>query len=147
MNLTQINYFIFAGFCLIAAILSKRFIEDLYSRVIKAEQVAKEAKTEAKEAKQATQELEDSKQEIDDSETFLDNNSTKSLSKSVKNNATKIIDSIQKSNFTYRTVNGISKDSKLSPSEVIETLDELENEKIVRSRLNRKGNKVYKVIL
>jgi len=147
VNLTQINYFIFAGFCLIAAILSKRFIEDLYSRVIKAEQVAKEAKTEAKEAKQATQELEDSKQEIDDSETFLDNNSTKSLSKSVKNNATKIIDSIQKSNFTYRTVNGISKDSKLSPSEVIETLDELENEKIVRSRLNRKGNKVYKVIL
>jgi hypothetical protein len=38
------NYFILAGLCVLASFYSKRFLEDLYDRVSKAEKTAEEAK-------------------------------------------------------------------------------------------------------
>ena len=49
------NYFVLLGFCVLAAFYSKRFLEDLYSKVNKAEQKAEEAKGISEEAKEISE--------------------------------------------------------------------------------------------
>jgi DNA-directed RNA polymerase beta' subunit len=108
-----------------------------------------EAKSEAMEAKQEVQE---SKQEVDDSEKLLEEklnkigNDGEAMSSKMKIDAIKIVKAIQDSKYTHRTIKGIIRDSKLDQTEVEDLLKKLEKKEIIKGRLNRNGNMVYKLI-
>src|ERR1700744_3223396 len=53
------NYFIFAGFCVLASFFSKRFLNDLYVKVNKVEKTAEEAKKVAQGVENKSQKLEE----------------------------------------------------------------------------------------
>lgn len=146
-NIPQNNYFVFAGFCLIASILSKRFIEDLYSRVINAEKEAQEAKNIAKEAKQTSQDIEEFQTESEDSEDLtVATGVTESSSKVIDPKTLKykaIIEAIQKSRYAFRTITGIAKEVGGKVPEIEALLNELEEKSILRSKKNKKGNKIF----
>lgn len=150
------NHFIFAGFCLIAAIASKRFIEDLYDKVIKIGKTANEAKTKAEEAtgkveavSLETRELVHANTEPEELEERQSPN--KSLVKGKKedkliDNDRKVIDAFGKSKYIYRTLKGIANDSGLTGQETMDILDGLENRHIVKSKLNSSAQKIWRVL-
>lgn len=141
-----VNYFVIGGFCLAAAIYSKRFIEDVYGRITKAEEDAKAAKKTAEEAKKTSKEVEQSVTEPDDTQENLalematsDPNDAKALIRK------QILEAIQGSRFVYRTPNGIAKEIGKDKKSVKEYLNELQESGLVSSKINKNGNLVYKV--
>ena len=145
MELTKtenpIDYLVFAGFCLIVSIFSKRFIEDLYSRVVKVEKDANEALAKANE-------LEEIKSEDDN----LDENiiSKIKIENEIHRNfdltdVKKVIDSIKLSNFSYRSSSGISKDLNMDKNKVDSILDYLKETGFTSKRLNNQGKEVWRL--
>lgn len=143
------NYFIFGGFCLLAAISSKRFIEDVYSRIIKAENEAKAANAKAEEAQEVVKDLEDHNTEVneDDSEKLLESlRSIKTLLHAPKiEEVVKVVDAFIKSKYAFRTISGVAKEAKLSVNEVERILSWLSELKVASSKLNRKGHTVWQI--
>jgi hypothetical protein len=136
------RYFLLAGFCLIAAIFSKRFIEDLYSIVMK-------AKKEAEEANKRVSELEDSKSEIDDDDTakLISSKFTISEKSEDKESMNKVVRAILQSNYSFRTLSGIAKSSGLSKEIVANALTDLKAKGLAESKLGKQGNYVWKIIV
>jgi len=142
----NLNYFVIGGFCLVGSIYSKRFIEDIYGRITKAEEVAKDAKKTAEEAKKATNEIEQSVTETDDVpnivglETFqVDSLDPKTL------NFQSIIRALRDSRYIYRTSTGISKDTGIDKSVLKDYLDEMIASGLITSKINKNGNRIFKV--
>jgi len=138
------NYFVFTGFCILAAILSKRFIEDVYNRVVKAEKDAKEAKKDAKAALDVANDLETSATEPDIDK--LTSEVKAVVDKNLSEKEKKIIKAINDSRYTYRTLTGIAKEVGLPEGEVLSLLEILEVNKIVLSKHNKKRNKIWRVL-
>lgn len=145
------NYFIFGGFCLLASISSKRFIEDIYSRIMKVEKEAIEAKAKVEVVEDVIEDLQDISTEVNE-----DENDSKVLLNTLKNintiqnrpnmeNAATVIGAYIGSKYSYRTLRGLSKESKLSEIEVETILNWLKALNIASSKLNKKGNLVWKI--
>lgn len=135
------NYLIIGGFCLLASIFSKRFIEDLYSRVVKAEKEAKEALTK-------TEEIVESKSEIDDLDEIIINKvkNRSDIDRFFTDSEIKsVIDAIQFSNFTFRSVNGISKETKITSNIVSNILKYLKQEGYTSNRVNNNNMEVWRL--
>lgn len=142
-----INYYVIGGFCLAAAIYSKRFIEDVYGRITKAEKAAEEAKKTAEEAKKTTNEIEQSVTEHDevpeisgDEMLLVDPPDAKT------SNIKSILKALLDSHYVYRTSTGISKDTGIQMSELKTYLDEMLASGLLTSRINKHGNRVFKAV-
>ncbi|MFA6149939.1 MAG: YEATS-associated helix-containing protein [Chitinophagaceae bacterium] len=138
------NYFILAGFCILASIYSKRFLDDLYDRVKKVEDKADKAE-------KKVQNLEESGQEIENVNELLqiDNAQLSNLESTYsKEQLLDVINAIIESKYSYRTVGGIAKSSTtgLTRMEVVEILRILKSEGVVESKINRNGNETWRVI-
>lgn len=143
------NYFIFGGFCLLAAISSKRFIEDVYSRIIKAENEAKAANAKAEDAQEVVKELQESNTEVneDDYKRLLDNLAKIKtiVDAPTKEDVYKVVKAFIDSKYSYRTASGVAKESNLNVNEVERILNWLKELDISNSKLNRKGHTVWKI--
>jgi len=135
------NYFVIAGFCLLASIFSKRFIEDVFTRVMKAEKDAQEAKIKVNE-------FEDSKSEFDDDDIPMPSGIglLKGVSDDIENTK-KVIKAILQSQYTYRTLSGIARDSKLDKETVANILANLKAKGFAKNKQNKQGSYIWKIIV
>jgi negative regulator of replication initiation len=135
------NYFILAGFCVLAAFYSKRFLDDLYAKVNKAEKKAEEAKQIAENAEQKNQEIDDVEEIIN--ETEINKTFTADYS---KDEIKAVSRAILVSKYTYRTISGVAKDTNIPFDKVKGILELLKKGGFAESKKNRKGNDIYKII-
>ena len=142
------NYFILAGFCVLAAFFSKRFLENLYDKLSVATETAEEAI-------QIAERAEISNQEIDaDAETIVKSvdeiilkkypESASKLDSSEKEMLV-VADAMINSKYSYRTIQGISKDTKLKEDAVTEILEKFKRTGYATKRTNSKGNLIWKM--
>jgi DNA-binding transcriptional ArsR family regulator len=116
-----VAYFVFAGFCVIAAASSKRFISSVSARVL---QQVKEAKGEAKKATELAEASIESQAEPEE----LRGGARDSIAdvRLVSDPGSKILQALANSKYTMRTVGGIRKDSGLDQQTVADHLRKLE---------------------
>src|SRR5229473_7981459 len=121
--------FVFAGFCLVAAVSSKAFINTLSHRILS------EAKATRKEVRQIKSEVDP----IIAKETEKETPESEPLSVSVANRITlgenqkKVLRALANGRFTLRTRTGISNETQLPKNEVIKILAELAAQGLARS--------------
>ncbi|OJH13711.1 hypothetical protein FPG87_12600 [Flavobacterium psychrophilum] len=136
------NYFILAGFCVLSAFFSKRFLEDLYAKVNKAEEKAEEAK-------QQVAKLENKNQEIDDVSSIVDD-------KKITDNVVKTKYTIEQisevtkatvgSKYNFRTVKGVAAEINYSEEDVKGIFNLLLELGYAEKRNNRENKDVWKII-
>lgn len=142
-----INYYVIGGFCLAGSIYSNRFIEDVYSRITNAEKVAKDAQETADEAKKTTNEIEESVTENDEPVEILNQNALPLNPPDEKAiNFNLITQALKNSHYVYRTSTGISKETGIEKSILIDNLDEMIDLGLIKSKINRNGNRVFKAV-
>jgi len=132
-NVTEIplhNLFVFGGFCLVAAISSRAFIQTISQQILKqAENAAKkadEAKKEVKEVRDTAEAIVSSQAESDDETTDEKTGGSANFAqrpKDTENNLEQIyglgheekqvLRALTTSEYTFRTISGISKDTQL----------------------------------
>lgn len=140
------NYFILAGFCVLAAFYSKRFLEDLYDRVKKIE-------TKADNAEKKVEQLETNSQELDTPEEILTTRDTTKIligeTEYTEEQFKSVFSAIIGSKYTYRTVSGIVKDTKppLMKEQVIGILNILKTNGLADSRKNKQGHTIWGLII
>jgi len=139
------NYFILAGFCIIASFYSKRFLDDLYSKVTKAEKTAEEAKVNSVQAKEIAEKTLENNQETEDVEYILEKDLNIN-SKYKFEEFAKVINAILDSKYTYRTISGISKVTEFEKDKVIELLDYLQLQGLAEYKLNKAGHKLWRIV-
>jgi DNA-binding MarR family transcriptional regulator len=143
-----LNYYVIGGFCLAGSIYSKRFIEDVYSRITKAEGVAIAAKKTAEEAKKTTNEIELSVTETDHPPEILNH---QALNQNPSDTKTKnfqlIIHALLESRYVYRTLTGISKETGIDKSMLKDYLDEMIASGLVTSKVNKNESRVFKAVI
>lgn len=136
------NYFIFAGLCILAGYYAKRFLEDLYSRVNKAE---KKAGT----AQRKLNDFIEQKKELDNT----DATPTKKMPEArtaagiTDAEANSVMRSIRESGYFFRTAKGIAKASGLPEPRILLTLQLLEKEGQVEKQTNQEGTPVWRILL
>jgi predicted transcriptional regulator len=134
------KFFVFAGFCLVAAISSRAFISTLSDRILKE---AKEAKSEAREAKASVQEVQSDIEPIVAKQTEQES-ATESISSSlaevhVQDDEKKILDVLANSSWTLRSLTGIARDTGMDKAEVAKILEELVRKGLVARKTGEKG--------
>jgi hypothetical protein len=161
------DYLIFGGFCLIAAIYSKRFIETLGEKILqKAEQAEKKAEEANFKAKELKIEVEKQSEEVDSiiaksteiDDPSVDNEPLDEESKLLQDlrkkadiddstdfisktkNIISVIQALKNNNYTFRTLKGISKEIGLDQEETEEILNACEGRGLIRKIVN--NNKV-----
>jgi DNA-binding MarR family transcriptional regulator/fluoride ion exporter CrcB/FEX len=120
--------FIFAGFCVLASVFSRNFLENIYNKVI--QQVGN-----------LEQKLEEAVEEPDlptkdVSETLL-------TKKGITSNEFKILNILSSGRYTYRSTSGLRRELDLDKSSFDESLNQLIAKKFVLSRLNKKEQQRY----
>jgi hypothetical protein len=141
------NYFILAGLCVLAAFFSKRFLEDLYSRLNNLEKKTESADKKAEEAKKEADDVAMGNAEIDNINGILDD-IAKNVVKNFKPEETaddikKIADAVINTKYSYRTVHGISEDTKYTDEKVRKILELLQKAGYVESR-KIQGKNIWK---
>jgi|GEM_PF-3338182 len=136
------NYFILAGFCVIASFYSKRFLDNLYDRIDKVEEKAKEAEKKVDELETMGQE-----QDVpDDNELALRLSSRTTNSDYTPEQFAAVRNAIVSSKYTYRTVAGIVKDAHLTIKEVTDILNIMKSDGYAISKKNKKGNDIWRIV-
>jgi len=145
-DFTEKNYFLFAGFCVLAGYYAKRFLEDLYSKVNKADKKADAAQLRVKE-------LEEQKTEVDQPAAGAEIAARKigaaargAAPAFTEDDAGKVLKAIRHSGYFFRTVQGIAGDSGLDEQKVQEILHNLEQAGEVAKGSNREGKEVWRVV-
>jgi hypothetical protein len=138
-NINDKNYFILAGLCVLASFYSKRFLEDLYDRVTKAEKKADEA-TKAV----ATAELQN--QEIDNINDIVGDIIKKYKPPYSDDEIKDVADAVLNTTYSYRTIHGISEDTFNDDEKVTKILELLKEAGYIESKKNSDGNDIWKSI-
>ena len=145
INANVKGYFIFMGFCIIAALFSKRFLEDLYSKVKNVEEKLDNTNKKIDEVEEKNQEYDDS-DDIDNDTIISRSIKSLNINDNTNENIKKIINAIVTSKYTYRTEAGIAKETNIPKDTVVEILNLLKIEGSAASKKNSKGNNIWKFI-
>lgn len=148
------NSLIFAGFCLLAAISSRRFIDDLYTRVMKIEDKADAAKGAADEARLNAHKAMTETQDLVNASTEpkktklkgMRANAAPAIVSPEADNEAKLIAAFAGSKYIYRTLDGLVADSGLSDTDAQTALQSLQQKGKVKSRLDADGDTVWQVV-
>lgn len=141
------NYFVYAGFCLIAAIFSRSFLTTVADKVIKkaekAERKAEEAVKKAVNSEEKVSAFVNKNTEPDDDE--LTENDLKPLEEDLKGKVNidikNVLNALKISKYTYRTAKGIAKEINTDQNVVDIILDELEIRNLVGKFTNASNSK------
>lgn len=136
-------YFVYSGFCLIAAIFSRRFLATVADAVIKkaedAEKKADKAMETANMSEEKVSAIVDKNSEPDEQIELLETDFSiikDDLNGKVQEDVRNIINVFKTSKYTYRTSKGIAKDVNTDESVVELILNELENQGIIKKYLS-----------
>ncbi|MDX2048550.1 MAG: YEATS-associated helix-containing protein [Chitinophagaceae bacterium] len=151
-SLPSKNYFILAGFCVIAAIFSKRFLEDLYSKVKNLEKKTAENEKEIQDNVRKTKnvdkkvgDLEETMEDViptDIKDTLIANRSL-SLTDELSQ---KLISSLYSSKYSFRTVQGISGETGMNSEEIQKILLFLSEMGFAEKKVNYKGVDIWRLL-
>ena len=138
------NYFILAGFCVLAGFYAKRFLEDLFTKISKVEQ-----KVEA--AKRKVDNMEEEKKELDLPPIALTARNALAIQEANQDFRPEDINMISKaimhSSFSYRTIQGIARETALPEETVKLILKSLQQQGVAKSSVNKEGKEVWKIIV
>ena len=136
--------FVFAGFCLVAAISSRAFIRTLPDRVLRE---AKEAKEQALEAKAEVAEVQSSIEPIVEKETESESPSelvsAAAAEPSLEADEKTVLQVLANGKYALRTLNGIAKETNLEKNKVGQLLHDLGKKSLVAMRLSDKGQRWF----
>jgi hypothetical protein len=135
------NYFILGGFCVLASFYSKRYLDDLYTKVSRIEKVADEAKQIAENTEEKNQEIDNLEDVIPDMEELK---SVQILDS--REDIKKIIRSIVLSKYSYRTISGVAKETGFDQLKVKRILNLLNDRGYAQIKKNRKGYEVWRIV-
>jgi LytS/YehU family sensor histidine kinase len=126
---------VFLGFCLVAAISSTAFIKTLTDRVLKE---AKEAKEVARQAEKTAAATQSAFQPILEKETESDASATMDVAitsdeQVVNPNERKILESLAKGK-SFRTRQGLAKETGIARSDVVQMMDDLKARELVTDK-------------
>lgn len=151
-TLSSKNYFIFAGFCVVAAFFSRRFLDDLYNKLRNLEKktVENERKIDdnVKKTSDVDRKVEDLEEIMDDTvptdvKSFLTSNERLSLSDP---DAQKLISSLYSSKYSFRTVHGIGTETNLPLDQIQTVLNHLSEMGFAERRVNYKGTDIWRLL-
>lgn len=159
-NITFKNSLIFAGFCVLASYFSKRFLEDVYAKLNKLDKKVDETKKETESrienmtqrtdtVVKKVEDLEEAEEEIED-----DNIPTEikdSISKYKKgvlaeNELENIVKSLASTKYSFRTLEGIRKDTELGKERVKEILDHLIEHGFAERKVSSNGKDIWRIL-
>lgn len=147
------NYFIIAGFCVIAAFFSKRFLEDLYDKVNNLEKKTDETKKElqdtVKRAKEVDKKVGDIEESMEDNiptdiKDTLMKNSSLSL---IEDDAQKIITVLFSSKYSFRTISGIQKATSITEDKIKKALEHLLEMGFAERKVSYKGTDLWRLLI
>ncbi|WP_306801527.1 YEATS-associated helix-containing protein [Flavobacterium sp. H4147] len=131
----NIDYLIFAGFCLIAAIFSRRFINTIGERILEAVKKAEKTAQESKEKAESTQkELTSAKEKIEDVRLVVDLNNTQDEPYIQNNNQKDVLLELANSFVSKTSISDYSERLKLK-AELGRKMGEI----IVRNNLSKQA--------
>ncbi len=140
------DYFVFVGFCLIAAFFSNRFLNSVGDKVIQdLEKVKRKTAAIEEETKENTEKVgvlvDDQTDGGSDIKTQAD---VKGLPEGVTpETMSKIFEAFKNEKYKFRTVQGIAKDSGMGDEEMKELIGRLEQKNIVKRYRGRGGKQIY----
>ena len=136
LKLDLYDYLIFGGLCLVAAIFSDKFIDSIGDKIL---QKAENAERKAIESNDKANMLIDKNADKDERDLKLDKQILKfkefrEFKKPIpKISIEKVINCLKSENFKFRTITGISKETNLRNSKILEILLELQNQGLAKS--------------
>lgn len=134
--------FVIAGFCLIASISSKAFIQSISDKVLKDIDRVKDEVKDVQHDMKIIIENDTEQDETDEVQLNIDANLDAYFDESDANMVS-ILNALAESRFTYRTLKGISKDTGLEHELVKKTLNELISKNYVNQYPQDKGMTFY----
>lgn len=140
------DYFVFIGFCLIAAFFSNRFMNSVGDKILHdLEQVKRKTDIIEEETKENAEKVEVLVEDRTDGGTVgsVDPNLQALENEMPKELVTKIFQSFNNDKFKFRTVGGIARDSGLDSDKAKELIEKLENKQIVKRYRGRGGKTIY----
>jgi hypothetical protein len=142
INVLDNNYLVFIGFCALASLYSKTFLDRMYNKIIEdLSKVKKEVRDSNKDIKEIQENLEEKSIDIDNAKTQLKEKTNKKGSND--DDLINVMESIYLSNYKYRTLSGIKKDLKMEEKKINEILNELIEEGFIMTKVNKHKNLVY----
>jgi len=144
------NYFVLTGFCLLAAVLSKQFIESLYDKVMKAQADAAKAVNKAEEADKKVKNVEASLTETDTDNAADDDPAAGAaaglpIAHHIPTLEERILSSIEDSKYIWRSGSGIAKNLNMKKTEVMGAIQNLLDEGKLEKKINSEGQLRYKL--
>ncbi len=143
---TPTDYFVFVGFCLIAAFFSNRFMNSIGDKVIQdLEKIKRKTNVIEEDTKDNSEKVEALVEEQTDGGT---GSVAPQKFEEIKNEvspkvAAKIFESFKNEKYKFRTVEGIAKDSGLNDVEAKALIEKLEQKNIVKRYKGRGGKRIY----
>lgn len=129
-QMTSTDYFVFAGFCLLAGFSSKAFLTSMSKGLLD--------RVKNVEERQSTLELE--VDPILEKETEIDEDELSELaSLNLIETDKKVLDALANPKFTRRYLKGIVTDTQISQMEVLDSLQKLKDMELVKQRTNNKS--------
>ena len=129
-----LTLFVFCGFCLIAAVFSRSFLENIYNKVIRQ---AQKAEKEAQEVKYASSEP-DEAEDISHSMTILEQQREK-LSK----NDNKVLSAFGTGKYNFRSISGIKNETNLRKETVQDSLISLVSKAIIIQTYGKDNQRLW----
>ena len=147
------KYLVFFSFCLIAAVSSRAFIQNLSDRILnevkQANENSKAAKEKAEAAKKKAIEIEESIEPIFEKETEADNSNpilkmeflpaATSEINHLDDKDKRILNALTEGNTTFRSKSGIKNSSGLNGTELDDKLFDLEEKSLIKTRESKNG--------
>ena len=142
-NSSRADVFIFFGFCLLAAISSKAFIQTLTDKVLKE---TRETKKELEEAKEDISEIQTAvnpliETETTDTETSVAKGSDTPTMVQLTENENTVLRTLTNSNYTLRSKYGVTKEAGISREEVNQRLCNLIEKGLADEVQGKKGTR------
>jgi len=130
------NYLIFAGFCLIAGVFSTKFLQSLSDKIFK-------------EIEEVKKENADNKEKIDAVVNHTSDDIQPTIPSQIDFNSSeiqdldKVVNALKHSKYTFRTINGIMKESNINQDTINEKLVELAKKDLVKPIIRSDGKKLW----
>jgi hypothetical protein len=159
-NISFKNGLIFAGFCVLASVFSKRFLEDVYAKLNKLnnkfDEVKKETENKIESVSKRTEnvikkveDLEESGEEIENDlipTEIKDSISEHKKGLLVDTELERVIQSLFSNKYSFRTINGISKETSVGKERIKEVLDHLVEHGFAERRVGSNGKDLWRIL-